>query len=203
MTVKITLTIDDKVADAIAAAFDRDDREKVDREKVAQSFAQIALFQFHDWIVGARRYRSLTEQYTAWVEELYEALLPPTEGPSVHRLYNSFNMPHGQATYIARILSEKLLKKWRQQALIDLKADIDRAWPAADKFVKKNEGERPVVLHTSKLAALELQRLSDEIWRTDKTFVAPTSKGSLGDQRTLEVPAASLQMLREKLKATR
>jgi hypothetical protein len=198
MPIKLALTLDDKTADAIAAAFDSDDRDDA-----CKTFATIAIRHFHEWIAGTRRYRSLTEQYTAWVEDFYDQLLPTTEAPSASRLYNSFNMPHGQATYIARILSDKVLKKWRQQAVVDLKADIERAWQTGEKLVKKGDNDRLVVVRTSKLGALELQRFSDEIWRQDKTYVAPTPKGSHGDQRTFEVPAASLQLLREKVRASK
>lgn len=199
MPQKITLTLDDKTADAIASAFDR----TADREAACTEFAELALRHFHGWIAGTRRHRSLTEQHTAWVEDIYDTLLPATEAPTVSRLYNSFNMSHGQASYIARTLSDKTLKKWRQQAIVDLKGDIDLAWPTAEKHIKKGEGDRAVILRTSKLAALELQRFSDEVWRKDKSFVAPMSKGSHGDQRTLEMPAASLQALREKVKSHR
>jgi hypothetical protein len=102
MPTKITLTLDDKTAEAIAAAFDR----ASNRDEACMLFATLAVRHFHAWIAGTGRYRSLTEQYTAF-EDLYDTLLPPTEGPSVSRLYNSFNMPHGQATYIARTLSDK------------------------------------------------------------------------------------------------
>ncbi len=199
MPVKITLTLEDKVGDAIAAAFDR----VADRDAACQLFAELSVRHFHEWITGARRYRSLTEQHAAWIEDLYATMLPPTEGPSVDRLYNSFNMPYGQAAYIARTLADKLLAKWRKQALLDLRDDINIAWPTAEKHIKKNELDRVVIVRTSKLAARELQRLCGEIWRKDKSFVSPVPKGSLGEQRTLEIQADSLRMLRDTLKAAR
>jgi hypothetical protein len=199
MPVKITLTVKDDVGNAIAAAFDR----VADRDTACQLFAELSVRHFHEWITGARRYRSLTEQHTAWVEDLYATMLPPTEGPSVDRLYNSFNMPYGQAAYIARTLADKLLTKWRKQALLDLREDINIAWPTAEKHIKKNELDRVVIVRTSKLAARELQRLCDGIWRKDKSFVSPVPKGSLGEQRTLEIQANSLRMLRDTLKAAR
>jgi hypothetical protein len=68
---------------------------------------------------------------------------------------------------------------------------------------QKNELDRVVIVRTSKLAARELQRLCGEIWRKDKSFVSPVPKGSLGEQRTLEIQADSLRMLRDTLKAAR
>jgi hypothetical protein len=133
MPVKITLMLEDDVGDAIAAAFDR----VADRDAACQLFAELSVRHFHEWITGARRYRSLTEQHAAWIEDLYATMLPPTEGPSVDRLYNSFNMPYGQAAYIARTLADKLLAKWRKQALLDLRDDINIAWPTAEKHIKK------------------------------------------------------------------
>jgi hypothetical protein len=194
MPVEIKLSIDDEQADAIAAAFDR----QADRGEACRLFASLALDHFYAWISGTRRYRSLTEQQAAWIEDIYERLLPPTEGPSVNRLYNSFNLSHGQAVYVSRVLADKALKQWRKQALKDLAADIEMIWPTANGHISKNEKNR--VVRTSKLSALELQRLSDEAWRADKSFISPAAKGGIGDQRVFEIAADSVRIIRDGLK---
>jgi hypothetical protein len=198
MPVKITISIENDTADAIAAAFDRKDRDEACR-----LFAALATDHFHGWISGSQRYRTLSEQYTAWIEDLYDRLLDPTEAPSVHRLYNSFNMAYGQATYIARVLSEKSLKQWRTQALVELASDIELIWPTANGHLTKNEKTRQVTLRTSRLSAIELARICDEVWRTDKGFAAPTAKGGSGEQRVFEMSAESVKIVRAKLKAAK
>jgi hypothetical protein len=56
MPTKITLTLDDKTAEAIAAAFDR----ASNRDEACMLFATLAVRHFHAWIAGTGRYRSLT-----------------------------------------------------------------------------------------------------------------------------------------------
>lgn len=195
MTLEITISVDDGTAKAVAQAFDR----QAGQEEACRLFAEIAIRHFCEWLSGSRRFNSLSEQYSAWVEDFYEKILPATEAPNVHRLYNSFNMPHGQATYVARILSEKSLKRWRTQALTDLVADVQIAWDTAKDHLAKNEKNRVVLLRTSKLSGLELQRICDEIWRADKNFIPPTSKTGLGDQRVYEIAAESVKVIRATL----
>src|SRR4051812_36137853 len=69
-------------------------------------FCQLMVELMCDCISGKSRYRSLTEFNIDLVQKIYEALLPG-ECPSADRLFNGFNLPPGQAAYIARVLVEK------------------------------------------------------------------------------------------------
>lgn len=195
MVVAVTIDIPDDVADLIAKAVDR----PADLQGACTDFASFAFEQMHDWIDGSARYRSLTDQYLEWVERLYDDVLPKGLAPTTTRLYNALNMPYGQANYIARALAEKALKDWRKEAFEILKKDMLQTWPVFDAFLKKNEGDRTAILRTTKLAGLELIRVSDEIWAKDRSFVPPTSKGGIGDQRAFDLEAKSFETVAKQI----
>ena len=92
----ITIEVDEDDLSDLSRAFDGGDRQEL-----AVKFAGLALAEHLDWITGRARYRSLTEEHLARIERIYEDMLPETEAPSFNRLYNSFNLPHGQAMYLA------------------------------------------------------------------------------------------------------
>ena len=90
-------------------------------DDLAQALLPLAVGAWLSWLSGEKRYNSLTEQYTDWIEQIYKNLLPQTEAPSVDRLFNSFNVPYGQAQYIARVLTNRTLASWRAQAREELR----------------------------------------------------------------------------------
>ncbi len=189
----ITVSLDDAVVDALASAFDGE------RDKLASEFAQYAVDGFTAWFQGDDRFRSLTEQYVTWVEALCERLGLP-DAPSFDLLYGTFNLPYGQAQYISRVIADRTQSTWRPRAEGRLKDDLRPALAAALEATKSTTGgkwdaRKAIPFKTTRLAAIELRRACDRVWRGHNEFEYPTPKGGMGDQRSFEMPAASLILL--------
>lgn len=101
-------------------------------------------------------------------------------------------MPYGQAQYIARVLREKSLKKWRLLAVKELKAALGVHRKAAADFEKKGEADQMLAVRISKLANTELARLCDELTRSDPGFLPPRDVRGYGDTRVVEIPARTI-----------
>ncbi|WP_122467910.1 hypothetical protein [Brevundimonas lutea] len=188
--VQVTIELGEDEVAALARTFDNGDPAEV-----ATSFAGLAVREYLDWINGRARYRTLTEEHLARVERIYEAMLPKAEAPSFNRLYNSFNMPHGQAAYVARALGDKTLRHWRGQALRDLLADLERVRGQAMQRQEAGDGDKGLNVRTTRMASIELNRLCDAEFKIDRNFIGPTAKGGVGDQRLVELPADSVMVM--------
>jgi hypothetical protein len=187
---KITIDLAGEDIDAIVAAFGHLE----DPQAAPAALAEIAVHHFASWISGARRHRSLSEQYTDWIGSLYERLLPD-EAPSVYRLYNAFNLPYGQAQYIARVLREKSLRRWRELAVKELKAALAQHKREAAEFEKNSEPDQMIAVRISRLANTELARLCDELSRNDRGYLPPRDVRGYGDTRVIEIPARTVTAL--------
>jgi len=190
----ISLSIDDATYQQIAAIFGADDNAAKDS---CTKFAQLAFETFAEWITGQTRFRSLTEQHIAWVEALYEALLPAGEVPTVERLYNGFNMTHGQAAYISRVLGEKNLPRWRQQATKEVKDALKKKKEVAQKWVADDNAVKECEVRLSKLAGRELLRLAEQVCRDDDKLQLPKLRSKGTDLAAVAVPAGTLLKLLE------
>lgn len=166
------------------------------KEEAANRFAGIAVEELLGWILGEKRYRSVTELQISWIEQIYLSLFPD-KMPKATVLYNSFNIPYGQATYIARVLAEKDLPAWRGRARNELKSRLEDQKEEAksnvdaggqDRFVKRQ-------ITVTKLASLELFRIATEIWEDDKSFKLPERRPGIGDVVNVDIPSVSILTL--------
>ena len=112
---QITIELPDDQVDVVERALRRG--RYADGQQACAELARLAVSSWIDWLSGEQRYTSLTQQHTDWVESIYNHLLREDEAPSADRLYNDFNIPYGKAQYIARVLSNKTLTRWRRRAL--------------------------------------------------------------------------------------
>lgn len=193
---QVTIEVDDADLAALTRALDG-----ANSQELAATFAALAVTEHLGWILGRTRFRSLTEEHLCRIENLYEAILPESEAPSFGRLYNSFNLPHGQAMYLARALSDKSQRRWRFQAIKDLLADLKRVEPQVELRQKAGEGDEGLSVRTSKIGTRELSALCDIEFKLNRAFVGLTPKGGVGDQRVVELPADSIAVIIAKLEA--
>lgn len=192
---RITIEVDDAELAELSRAFDGGDPQQL-----AVKFAGLAMAEHLNWITGRARHRSLTEEHLARIKRIYEVMLSEAEAPSFNRLYNSFNLPHGQAMYLARALSDMTLRHWRRQAIVGLLADLKRVEAQARQRQEAQEGDKGINIHTSKMGALELSRMCDAEFKVDRAFIGVTPKGGIGDQRSVELAADSIVTIIAKLK---
>lgn len=193
---EIKLELDDNVFEALSEVFETtDDETKLTTEQFYNLAGKLVL----DWITGTKRHRSLTEQYIDWVESIYVNIMPDGAKPTSDVLYNNFNLSPGQAAYIARVLSEKKLSKWRALAKEELKTEITSKSVKAQKLVEKGDKEVKITISISKLAGIELKRLSNIIWENDKTFEIPKNHTGFGDIQNYDISAESIITLKNKI----
>ncbi len=150
-----------------------------DPQQMCTVLARLAVTAWVDWLSGGRRHTSLTQQYADWIQVVYEQLLPEDEVPSAERLYSCFNIPYGQAQYIARVLSNKSQAHWRQQALTRLKAAMGAKLPEVDEWMASGETTLNAEITLDKLAYLELKSVCERLFRVDpQGFVLPECRSS-------------------------
>ena len=125
-------------------------------EELAQAWQQLAVEAWLSWLSGEKRYNSLTEQYTDWIEKIYEHLLPETEAPSVERLWDKFHVPYGQAQYIARVLNNRQMARWREHEREGLKTAMSKRKDEAYRWIEQGDEMEHVEMKLLKPAMKEL-----------------------------------------------
>jgi len=152
-------------------------------------FATLATTAWIDWLSGHVRYTSLTEQYTDWIEDIYARILPEFEAPSTERLYNSFNIPYGQAQYIQRILNNKTLTKWRARANDELRTVMQCRLYEAQGWVRVGRGDDSIEIIVSRLAYLELKSAWERLFQQDPDHVPFPRIQTAGNLCSIRIPA--------------
>jgi hypothetical protein len=131
------------------------------------------------------------------VQALYEALLPD-ELPSADRLFNKFNLPPGQAAYIARVLTEKEVPRWRSVALRELRATVEdlvqqrkdvKGPDAKDTYVQQEIGRG--AYHELVIICNVLKR------KEPTTFVMVESAGITGEFRRAKMSIITLRRIQK------
>jgi hypothetical protein len=191
LDVPIRLKVPEAVRDALEQAFGPFTNEKEVGEAIGK-FNQLAFNAISAWLTGTKRYRSLTEQYIDWVEQIYLEFLPKDEMPSAERIYNSMNMPYGQAAYIARVLENKTLVQWRQFAEQELLAALKDTDKDARDYVKKKVPQMDIQICISKLAVQELYRICSYRRRSNKNYLMPKKGAPAGDYLYVGIPAGTI-----------
>ncbi len=169
-------------------------------EEAAVEFATLATTAWIDWLSGYVRYYSLTEQYADWIEDIYARLLPESEPPSTDRLYNSFNIPYGQAQYIQRMLNNKMLTKWRARAVEELKAAMEFRLHEAGEWVRTGRGDDSVEIIVSRLAYLELKSAWERLFQQDPNQVPFPKVQTAGNLCSIRIPALFFATLYDSVK---
>jgi len=193
-----TVTYPEPAREALVRAFGPFSNNKEEQEAL-QRFAVLAVTALTDWVTGKKRYRTLTEQYIDWVEQVYVELLPQDEAPSTDRIYNSLNMPHGQASYIARVLAAKTLVHWRQLATAELRTALQAVEKDARGYIKEGDQSQAISLQVGQVALNELTRVCSERWRRDRSYMMPQTAGGTGDCRFVSVPSCTIVDLLDNL----
>jgi len=194
---RITLEVSDDQLRHIERAFRR--RRFDSLEETVTVLAELAVGSWVDWLSGQGRYTSLTEQYTEWIESIYVRILPKDECPTADRLYNSFNVPFGRAQYIARVLSDKTLTRWRQRAIERLRSAMATRLDEVEGWVKKGDGELNAEIRVDKLSYRELKGVCDRLFEQyPDEFVPPEYKLKMG-LYCVQIPAVSFRRIYEAL----
>ena len=194
---RITLEVSDDQLRHIERAFRGSRFDSL--EETATVLAELAVGSWVDWLSGQERHTSLTEQYTEWIESIYVRMLPEDERPTADRLYNCFNVPFGRAQYIARVLSDKTLTRWRQRAIERLRSAMETRLDEVEGWVKKGDGDLNAEIRVDKLSYRELKGVCDRLFEQyPDEFVPPEYQLRMG-LYSVRIPAVSFRRIYEAL----
>lgn len=201
-TVVIKLEVSEEKAEDILFMLEPELTE-MDRDRLLSEFALLGFEHFYEWMSGQKRFRTLTEQYISWLEDVYTRLLPEDEIPSYARLYNRFNIPYGQAGYIIRVLNEKELPHLRLRAREELKAELEKCEKQATDLCARGDLDRAIPVRMTALASRELRNLTGKLYRKsareNRSTLLPERETGYGDFKTVAVPAMTIGELLEEL----
>jgi hypothetical protein len=170
-----------------------------DVQKIAESLIPLTISSWIDWLSGAKRYNSLTEQYLDWIEEIYSNILSLDEAPSTDRLFSSFNIPYGQAQYIARVLNNKQLTLWRKKAVENLKSLFDKRKKEIFEWIQAGDGDRSADFLMDSVTFIEFKLLVEHIHRKTPDQIQLYRHTSEGNLYNVLIPAFTFQKLCEVL----
>jgi len=197
MPTDVKVTLDDAQLALLNEAFDLGGKAAPEKAADYQAFCKLVVALMTDWIAGKTRYRSLTESNIDIVQKLYEALLPD-EPPSAQRLFNKFNLPPGQAAYIARVLSEKDQPKWRALALSELRMAVNQKFDETKDV--SNTRDQEIQFEISKGASAQLKTVANDIKKTDgAAFEMPAYESAFGDFWRWKCTVATLRRIKKQL----
>jgi hypothetical protein len=196
---QLCVEVNDDQVSSIVTAFGLGSLSEAERDRALKQFCQVAVKMQTEWIAGRARYRSLTDLNLQIVQELYETILPD-EQPTPHALFNNFNLPYGQAAYLARVLAEKDIQKWRTAALKELALSVsdlmDEKKDVNDKVAKDTFAR----LEISVAAARELKNVCDDIKKCEpKTFMLPEYGSPNGSYLIVKITVATLRRINTQL----
>jgi hypothetical protein len=188
----ITITLSDDQERILAACFGRPGAP-LDVDKVQQ----VLTLSLDSWLgvfSGTRRYRSLTELYLDWLEQIYSTIL--TAKPTSTYLYQRLNFSFGAASYLTRVLLSKEQSHWRDLARAEIrKALLEREKEALEIIKEKGGNVKKLEFDLSKAARVELGLLLEALSESGHRVSPPHVVGSFGDRAIVSLAAAAVPLL--------
>ena len=187
VTIEIPTSAADDILDIMAPQLG-----EADRGVLLKEFATLGFEHLYQWLSGEERYRSITDQHIAWLQDVYTRLLPETEVPSYARLYGKFNIPYGRAGYLIRVLNETGLPHLRSQARAELRELLGSEYETAQEAINDNRPDVSIGIRMSSLASRELRSILNHLCQVDPTTELPVKSSSYGDVKTVFVPVSTV-----------
>lgn len=193
----INLTISQDLYDDLARAFSKD------RPLTAEDFASLAslaLEQWTDTLLGITRFHSMSELYAAWLRRLFPRLLPDADLDE-KALVSRFNLPYGQAAYIARVLREEDTLAARRKWLDKLEAEFTKRLDEARQWVKDGRGEETMEFYLHKYARRELGIILGRMLETGYPTRAIKTTATMGDYSVVQICAGDVERIVQQIAA--
>jgi hypothetical protein len=189
----ISLNLSAEQADSLQASFAG--ATNVLSDEQFETIARLAVGSWIDLFGGRKRYRSLTEQYLEWLDELYSTVLKDEE-PGERRIFGQLHFPFGQAQYLSRILRDQHLGAWRRKAFESLKSLFEGRLDEAKKWAKDGRGEERMVFTVSKGARVEMDGILGTLSEANTPRVSPIrTEGSMGTHVSVSIVASNIPLL--------
>src|SRR5262249_23340256 len=189
----LSITLSAEQADTLRASFGSSGVDVTDDQ--LNNLARLALDSWIDLFSGRKRYRSLTEQYLDWLDQIYSSVLKDEE-PGERRLFSQFHFPYGQTQYLSRILRRQRLRALRRTALESLKRKLEPRLDEAKKWTKEGRGDERMVFTISKGARAELDGILSTLSEANVAGIAPIkTEGNIGSHVSVSIAASNVPLL--------
>src|SRR5687767_15548644 len=104
VTKKISFDVDESIIKSLGQRFP----DLPDKEKVTASLAKLALSEWEQWFAARLRPKSISALNQERIQMLFEdETLYIGRRVTRGMLFNQFNLPYGEASYLERVFSEK------------------------------------------------------------------------------------------------
>ena len=188
---------DERAADCAKRVLSRSPVDAEEQRQVLEAVVTVALQEYFDWMSGDARHRSLTELQTERLERLFEG--PALGRPMRNRLYSGFSLSYGQATYVSRVLADRLQTRWRAAATDELLEALSLKSDAARRNISQNDGSAPLVIRLSTFAKREIDLVFEELVSQGAELQNPTPQSSVGDLGYLAVASSVIVKMHDHL----
>src|SRR5262245_9306035 len=189
---EVNVTLATEQVDALQASLRSLADGKPPNDEQFRVLVSLAVGSWIDWLSGRKRYRSVTEQSIDWLSSIYTQILPQEE-PSESRLYTHFNLPYGQAQYLARVLRDQHQGVWRTKALTALRDSLKVRVDEARQWIKESRGEERMTFLISKGSRVELSSVLGTLAQRGTPGLSPVRpEGTMGSYSYVSVAAADV-----------
>ena len=188
---KVTLTIAQEQVNELNSAFAKDGK-LTDAE--LETLASLALAAWSDTVLGATRFRSMTELYINWLRDIFQQLLPD-EDPDEKTLVTRLNLPYGQAGYIARVLRDEDTMSSRKKWVVKLEIALKDKLAEAKAWVKEGRGEESMEFYLHKYAYRELGNILSKLLEGGQAVRPVKATATAGDYKFVLICSADVEKL--------
>jgi hypothetical protein len=163
-TKKISIDVDDSIIKSLGQRFP----DLPDKEKLAASLAKLALYEWEQWFAARLRPKSISALNQERIQMVFgdQSLY---SGRRVTRglLFNQFNLPYGEASYLERVFAEKDIPDLSETALKSIHDDLDLQLKDWNKDKNKKE-DQEFTIEVDKLGQRLLQSIMQKAKETGK-----------------------------------
>jgi len=156
--------------------------------------ASLAVEEWSDTLLGITRFRSMTELYINWLRRIFLRLLTNVD-PDEKSLVTRFNLPYGQASYIARVLREEDTISSRRKWLEKLEVELSRRLLEARQWVKDGRGEETMEFYMHKYARRELYMIIGNLLGTGQPTRQVRNTSTVGDYSFMLICSSDIEKI--------
>jgi len=163
-TKKISIDVDESIIKSLGQRFP----DLPDKEKVVASLAKLALSEWEQWFAARLRPKSISALNQERIQMVFEDQ-SLYSGKRVTRglLFNQFNLPYGEASYLERVFAEKDIPDLSETALKSIYDDLDDQLKTWNKDKNRKE-EQEFTIEVDKLGQRLLQLIMQKAKETGK-----------------------------------
>lgn len=168
-TKKVSIDVDDATVQSLVQRFP----DLSDKDKVVASLARLALTEWEQWFAARLRPKSISALNQERIRMIFEDERL-YDGKRVTRgvLFNQFNLPYGEASYLERVFAERDQPDLSSAAISKIRDELDDQLKQWTKDKNKKE-DQAFTIEVDKLGQRLLQSIMQKA-KEDGKPMAPT-----------------------------